>query len=335
MEKIVYFGCGKAFEEAKDKIAYLENVIGVHSYGIMDNNSDIWGTNIDSYKVLQPKKIKECDYYVITTPKYYEELSKHLEQSCGVDKDKIIFFEDFFRKRYAKFQYNKRHNKNIINSFNTNNIIVYTCITGMYDDLKTPAYMSDDIEYICFTNNPFLKSDVWKVVQLEQDFGLDNIRLARYIKLFPDIFLKKDCTSVWVDAKYAIKKDLREYITIYGGDKKILCFPHPERDCIYDEGPACIKYRGVNPEEMNAQLNVYREIGYKEHGGLYDTGCIVREHNDEKIRCLMKTWWNQIMKYTYRDQISFPYVCEKCDVVPDICDLDINSNPWLEVYEHK
>lgn len=335
MEKIVYFGCGKAYEDAKDRIAYWENMMGIHSYGIMDNNSNLWGTMIDSYKVLQPQKISGCEYYVITTPKYYEELRQQLIQSGGVDEDKIIFFEDFFRKRYAKIQYEKRHNKKMTNSFDADKIIVYTCITGMYDDLKSPEYISDDIEYICFTNNPFLKSDVWKLVQLEQDFGLDNIHLARYVKFFPNIFLKRNCTSVWVDAKYAIKKDLREYIKMYGGNKKILCFPHPERDCIYDEGPACIKYRGVNAEDMNKQLSVYRESGYAEHQGLYDTGCMVREHNDEKIISLMKMWWEQLMKYTYRDQISFPYICQKSGMMPDICDLDINSNPWLKVYKHK
>jgi hypothetical protein len=43
----------------------------------------------------------------------------------------------------------------------------------------------------------------------------------------------------------------------------------------------------------------------------------------------MEEWWKEIEKFSYRDQISFPYVCWKNDFKPDICDQDIYNNEWL------
>ena len=48
----------------------------------------------------------------------------------------------------------------------------------------------------------------------------------------------------------------------------------------------------------------------------------------------MQEWWHEIQRHTYRDQVSFPFVCEKMKITPDICDLDINNNQWLKVCQH-
>lgn len=38
---------------------------------------------------------------------------------------------------------------------------VYTVITGIYDALKEPAYVSPEFDYICFTDNRELKYSIW------------------------------------------------------------------------------------------------------------------------------------------------------------------------------
>lgn len=65
-----------------------------------------------------------------------------------------------------------------------------------------------------------------------------------------------------------------------------------------------------------------------------ENGCMVRDHNDEFVKKLMNDWQNEIMKYSVRDQLSFPYVCWKNHFVPDISNLDINRNGWLQLTGH-
>jgi hypothetical protein len=40
-----------------------------------------------------------------------------------------------------------------------NNKVVYTCITGDYDTLIEPRYVTEGFDYVCFTDNPSLTSD--------------------------------------------------------------------------------------------------------------------------------------------------------------------------------
>ena len=60
--------------------------------------------------------------------------------------------------------------------------VIYTVITGDYDYLRTPKYVNEDYDYICFTNNKRIKSTFWKVRRIKNSEGLDDIRLQRYIK---------------------------------------------------------------------------------------------------------------------------------------------------------
>lgn len=50
-------------------------------------------------------------------------------------------------------------------------ICVYTCITGDYDNLHE-IVKEDGIEYLCFTNNPKIKSSYWKMVYIEDEDNL-------------------------------------------------------------------------------------------------------------------------------------------------------------------
>ena len=64
-------------------------------------------------------------------------------------------------------------------------------------------------------------------------------------------------------------------------------------------------------------------------------GCIVRRHNEDQVINLMSEWWFQINKYSYRDQISFPYVCWKNNFQPDISIENIYKNTFLRYFPHK
>ena len=205
MERIVYFGAGQVFEEWKDQIVYFEEQPNIFSYGIMDNNEKLWGSMLYDREIIQPQKIDACDYYIIMTSRYFEEIKHQLIECYKIEPEKIIWFDVYFRSKYPVIQYRKKYGdvysdreKQVLNmQFNTDKIMVYTGIIGDYDQLKEPLFTSENIEYICFTNNMNVKSKNWKIVLVDNEHGLDNVRLARYIKMFPEKFLQKEGTSVW------------------------------------------------------------------------------------------------------------------------------------------
>ena len=45
--------------------------------------------------------------------------------------------------------------------------LIYTIITGNYDNIKQPLVIEEGVEYVLFTNNPgIVEAGVWKVVQI-------------------------------------------------------------------------------------------------------------------------------------------------------------------------
>lgn len=182
--------------------------------------------------------------------------------------------------------------------------VVYTSIFGDYDVLKDPLVYSDDIDYICFTDNTKFKSDIWNI----RIFGRyrDPVRSAKRFKVGPHVFLKEYEYSLWVDGSLRLKviPDIEKMLE----GKTIALAKHPERDCIYTEGVACIQSGRDIENKIRKQLNTYIDQGYPRGGGLYMSGLTFRKHNDRKLSELNELWWYHICTQSTRDQISFPVV---------------------------
>lgn len=212
--------------------------------------------------------------------------------------------------------------------------VIYSAITGKYDDIKEPDYVNSDLDYVMFTDNPDITSDIWKVVLIHNEDNLDNVRLARKIKIMGHEYLPGYDYSIWVDGKLKIKGDLQQYINQYKGNQPILCFNHFANDCIYQEWKDCLKFQKDNPEIMEKQMEKYRQEGYPEKNGLVETGLMVRELHDERVKTAMWTWWREVLNYSKRDQLSFNYACWKNALAFDTTDLYIYDNQYVESYNH-
>jgi len=189
-----------------------------------------------------------------------------------------------------------------------NKKVIYTCITKNYDVLNENQYYLSDYDYVCFTDNPNLKSELWDIRQIPNGLKiLSPVKQARYIKTHPHVFFKKYNLSVWIDATITIKSDFSELI-----DNNILQVPmHPDRNCLYSEARMCIKLKKDIKENINPQVEEYKKEGYPENNGLAQTNILIRKHNNKNCIKLMDDWWKEIKTKSCRDQISFNYVLWK------------------------
>jgi len=199
----------------------------------------------------------------------------------------------------------------ILNSENTN-IVVYTAIVNNYEILKNPDYIDPKIKYICFTDQPIrlkMKSNtIWEIRKIPSS-NLDHTRKARQLKILPHVFLDEfKCDySIWIDGNITITGNVFDLINLYG-DCGISGFKHPLRNCIYQEAEACIKRDKDDPVIIKKQMDIYKENGFPKDYGLYETNVLIRKHSDKDVIRLMNVWWEEIKKYSKRDQLSFTYV---------------------------
>jgi len=163
-------------------------------------------------------------------------------------------------------------------------IKVYTSITGEKDEPR------DDIEVFDFY--PYM------VLPVHQ---------AKVFKVLSHQFIEDADYSIWLDGniKLLIDPDFLVQEWLWGYD--IAVWKHFGRDCIYDEASEIERlWKGKIPL-VREQVEHYRKQGHPEHWGLAECNVIVRKHTDA-VKRFNDAWWSEICRWSWRDQLSFPYV---------------------------
>lgn len=237
------------------------------------------------------------------------------------------------------FNHSTESSEETIEDIKNNKLVIYTAFTGDYDTLKHPDVIDDNCDYICFTDNPDLESDLWKIIPME-DSILDNNRKAKQYKLLPHKYLKDYKYSFWLDGTFKIKGSIREYIyKNIRANSNMLVVVHTERDCVYEEYDASKIIPRYPRAVMEEQVEYYRSQGFPEHYGLGVMGALFRQHNHPDVIKVMEDWWDENIKFTNQDQLSFAYVCWKNDFHPSVSRIYYWDNEYWakegQNYHHK
>lgn len=209
---------------------------------------------------------------------------------------------------------------------------VYTCIVGEYDSLKPVLYKDPRVDYICFVDveRTCYQNLGWKIRKI--DFDLDapiGVLAQRRIKILPHLFLSEYDVSVWVDGTFQIVGDVYSMVeNIISRNRQKVCFmrKHPERDCTYQEAKVINAMNKADPKIIDQQISVYKKEEFPEHFGLSETGIIIRKHNDPDCKELMSMWFDELSKYTHRDQMCLYYCIWKLNFV---------KFGWLDLVQDK
>lgn len=233
----------------------------------------------------------------------------------------IKFIPDNLKYKLKKMVY-KRRLKNLTpivikkDDNMLNKRVIYTCITGDYDDLINHNCINLNWDYICFTNNEELlnkkKVGMWTIRPLMFN-KLDNQRNSRWHKLFPHKLFPNYNYSIWIDASINVLDNfLFERSEDLIRNKKVISQPiHSVRDCIYEEATEVIRANLDNKDIVQRQIELIEKDNYPENRGLKENTFIFRIHHNPLCIKIMEQWWWWLTHYSRRDQLSFNYVAWK------------------------
>lgn len=219
-------------------------------------------------------------------------------------------------------------------------IVCYTCITGNYDKLHEPQVVPKDIDFVCFTNNPNLKSNIWKIRPIPSELeNLSQVKKQRVIKICPHKYLGEYDVSIWIDGNIIVTGDLTKFVAQYDLQKySFYTRKHPERCCVYDEFVACRRYKKETREMTNKLCERYKNEKFPVKYGLAETSLILRLHNNEDCKKLCDEWAKELMLNSHRDQLSFNYVCWKLNATYGVLihepKLKNNANQIFNLISH-
>ena len=214
---------------------------------------------------------------------------------------------------------------------NTNNII-YTAISDNKDSLLDLSKFKHEFDAVAFVDNPEeIMSKGWelrKLAKFTSDKRFAGRRNAKIYKIMPTVFFPDIEYSLWVDGTHFPTMAIDDIIGRCLGDCDIAMFNHPLRNCIYAEGEELLRVHRDHPSLIKDQLSYYKEANYPINNGLVSNTVILRRHT-EIIHQLELAWWEQICRYSSRDQLSLMFVAERFNVKVGIMPGDWLSNDMI------
>ncbi|KAK1323082.1 hypothetical protein QJS10_CPA02g00101 [Acorus calamus] len=196
-------------------------------------------------------------------------------------------------------------------------VVVTTCAFGGGDDLYQPIGMTEaSLRKVCYVafwdeitrsaqeveGNIIDENSMigkWRIVVVG-DLPFTDQRLNGKIpkmlghRLFPQARF-----SIWVDSKSQFRRDPIGVLNalLWTTNSVLAISEHGARSSIYDEANAVVKKHKATPEEVEVQIAQYRHDGFPDE----------KRYNGKKV-----------VRFTSRDQLSFPYVLWRLKVLKKI-----------------
>ncbi|XP_007017434.2 PREDICTED: uncharacterized protein LOC18591320 [Theobroma cacao] len=222
-------------------------------------------------------------------------------------------------------------------------VVVSTCAFGGGDDLYQPIGMSEaslkKVCYVAFWDEITLSAQEsqgnkigedgfigkWRIVIVQNLPFVDQRLNGKIPKMLPHRLFPNSKYSIWVDSKSQFRRDPLGVLEalLWRRNSMLAISEHGARSSVYDEAKAVVKKHKATPKEVEVQITQYRHDGLPEDKrfngkkALNEASVIVRKHSP-LTNLLMCLWFNEVVRFTSRDQLSFPYVLWRLKVLKNI-----------------
>lgn len=212
-------------------------------------------------------------------------------------------------------------------------LAVYTVLVGTKEILNNPlhylgpAAKSDlDLDFICFTDNPALKSPTWDIRPLKST-PIPPEKLSRQPKALPHRFLPEHEFSLYIDNTVVFKRLPRRADMGDTSGAVFRAFRHPWRTCPQDEADIVVKAGLDNADTVAAQVAFYnRHRPLANIQPLTAGTVLLRRHTHPDILRFGELWWEQILLFSKRDQISLDFCAREAGCIIEYFDGDKTNN---------
>ena len=182
--------------------------------------------------------------------------------------------------------------------------VVFTALFGQYETLnEITIFKNPKTKYVCFTDDPTLKSKTWEVRVIKTIESRSPARVSREIKMLGHKYFPEGTRSLYIDNTVGLKMDGGMILDEWLKEADVALMEHTIRKTVRGEFFACSAY-GLDDQKII--WNQYRH--YKQFYPVvlkqkpYWGGMIARVNN-AKTDKLMETWKQQFDIFAKRDQL--------------------------------
>lgn len=218
--------------------------------------------------------------------------------------------------------------------------VVYTCAIGNYDWIHRPQIKPAGIDFLRFSDRRPLRPMGWKHRELPSVSGARTARVAsRFPKLRPQAVLPDYDIAVWIDSSVEVRGDITPLIELFDrSDADVALFPHPSGRTVNEEIDFAIGAKKIMPEmhyTAGRQRDRYASANVLDRK-IVEASIIFYKLTSDQVRKASEIWWDEIINYTERDQISQPYAMRNPDLKIYLWDWHFNQeNPYFRRLPHR
>lgn len=206
--------------------------------------------------------------------------------------------------------------------------VVFTALMGRTESLQEISFPLDhsDIDFVCFTDQADLQSQTWNIVQVDPRVAFDHTRSARFLKLMGHELLSHYDMWLWIDNRVKLtvapdkifEEDMRGHF--------LAMSPHDHRDSIREEFVAVLKFRKDHPFRVRSLWN-FIDLTSPEILDEKPFNCtIILRKNTPEVSKFMEKWWEMIMLFSARDQLSLNYAMRETGITIHPLPFDVSGS---------
>ena len=209
--------------------------------------------------------------------------------------------------------------------------VVYTALMGRYEQLnEQPIAAETNIEFICFTDDPELRSDSWTIRLVEPRFPLDMIRSARYFKTRGPALLAEYDETLWIDNAVRLRVTPESLLDSWLATADLGLPLHSFRGNVISEFDAVATEGYDDPARVYEQLINYSTLRPDTLQEMpYWTALLARRQTAE-VDATMQLWWDHLLRYSRRDQLSINFVIGTTGLAVNGIPIDNMTSEWHE-----
>ncbi|MEO8298577.1 MAG: glycosyltransferase domain-containing protein [Burkholderiales bacterium] len=250
---------------------------------------------------------------------------------------------------------------------NRTKLVIYTVLIGAKEELRNPRVLLPpdattdlDLDFVCLTDNTALQSPVWRF-QIIGDRHLPAEKLSRRPKAMPDAYFPDAAYSLYIDNTVEFLRlpqasDLRLTVDNEGsrdasqppGRPKVdspprgaatvpghlgapfRAFRHSTRTDATQEAAVLVTLGYEDVSTVCRQLDFYAAQQPLETATTLTTGTVLlRAHHHPAVKEFGRLWWESILAFSKRDQLSLDYARQQAGIEIDYFDGITRENDFI------
>ena len=211
--------------------------------------------------------------------------------------------------------------------------VVYTVLMGGYESLlEQPQAGAQGTDLICFTDDPGTTSETWQLRHVKPVLPADSNRSSRRPKILAHEYLAHYDESLYIDNAVLLTAPADVVFDhMLTSTAPMAVARHSFRGSLREE------FEAVVEDGVDAGWVVAEQLGHYERtashvlaGPTLWGGMLARRHNESAVRNAMQIWWEHVLRYSRRDQLSLPLALEVAGLDPLVHRLDNRHSAFHE-----